>query len=122
MIYNYLKEAVRHFIEGVKFFLGKLPVTTQSKDGHYLYSNFDLDKDGINIFETSDPSDVKSHMNQVMLKVQSMSFSLAMIGFLFQVLKTGLSAATVIGWPLFILNLVISFKKVIDTYKAVLTT
>jgi len=122
MIYSYLKEAVRHFIEGVKFLLGKLPVTTQSSDGSLMYSNFDLDKDGLNIFESSNAADIKIHMDMVRQKVHSMSFSLALIGFLFDALKTTLSAAVVIAWPLFILKLVIAFKKVIDTYKTVLTT
>jgi len=122
MIYTYLKEAVRHFIEGVKFLLGKLPVTTQSKQGLYMYSNFDLDKDGLNIFGTADAIDIKNHMDLVWKKVHSMSFSLAVIGFLYAALKVGMSAATVIGWPLFILKLVMSFKKVIDSYKTILTT
>lgn len=122
MIYTFLKEAIRHFIEGVKFLLGKLPVTTQSSDGRSMYSNFDIDKDGLNIFETADASDIKIHLDMVKQKVHSMSFSLALIGFLFDTLKTALSLATVIAWPLFILKLVIAFKKVIDTYKTVLTT
>jgi hypothetical protein len=122
MIYTFLKDAIRHFIEGVKFLLGKLPVTTQSSDGRFMYSNFDLDKDGLNIFETANASDVKIHMDMVRQKVHSMSFSLALIGFLYDALKAALSAAAVIAWPLFILKLVIAFKKVIDTYKTVLTT
>jgi hypothetical protein len=87
-----------------------------------MYSNFDIDKDGLNIFETANASDIKIHLDMVKQKVHSMSFSLALIGFLFDTLKTALSLATVIAWPLFILKLVIAFKKVIDTYKTVLTT
>jgi len=121
MIYSFLKEAIKHFIEGVKFLLGKLPVTTQNSEGHYMYSNLDLDKDGLNIFETSRSSDLKNHMDLVRQKVQSMSFSLAMIGFLYQAFRTALSAAAVIGWPAFILKLVIAFKNVIDSYKTVIT-
>jgi hypothetical protein len=122
MIYTYLKDAIRHFIEGVKFLLGKLPVTTQSSNGSFMYSNFDLDKDGLNVFGTANASDIKIHMDMVRQKVHSMTFSLALIGFLYQALKTVLTAAVVIAWPLFILKLVIAFKKVIDSYKTVLTT
>lgn len=122
MIYNYLKEAILHFIEGVKFLLGKLPVVTQGKEGKSMYSNFDLDKDGYSIFGSANATDVKNHTNMVMQKVHSMSFSLAMIGFLYQGLKFALSATAIIGWPFFILKLVIAFRNVIDSYKLLLNT
>lgn len=122
MIYSYLKDAIRHFIDGVKFLLGRLPVTTQNKDSQTLFTLIDLDKDVYNIFGTANTTDVNNHVDMVMQKVYSMSFSLAVIGFLYQGLKFAMSTATLIGWPLFILKLVTAFRNVIDSYKLVLTT
>ncbi|NOY95352.1 MAG: hypothetical protein GXO81_03035 [Chlorobi bacterium] len=122
MIYRFFKEAVRHFIEGIKFLLGKLPVISSDKNDKIIYSIFDIDKDGINIIGCRDASLVESHMKSVNQKICSMSFSLSLISFLFQALKSLLSAGTVIAWPVFVIKLVTAFKKLVNSYNLIITT
>ena len=121
MIYNYLKQAVKHFIDGVKFLLGKLPVVNKDDQGNLLISNFDFDKDGISIIGSKNDDLINLHLRSVNRRIVSMSFSLALISFLFKTIKGILSSATVVAWPIFAIKLVVAFKKVIESYKLVLT-
>ncbi|MBK6963276.1 MAG: hypothetical protein IPH20_04870 [Bacteroidales bacterium] len=121
MIYAYVKEAVRHFVEGVRFLLGKFPVITSGKSGELIYSNLAADKDGVNIIGNAEPGEIRQHLSSLKGMVSSMKFSLAVIGMLVQVMKTALSANAPVAWPVLILNLGMSFKKVSETYKTVLT-
>ncbi|MFA5327629.1 MAG: hypothetical protein WC384_07550 [Prolixibacteraceae bacterium] len=116
MIYAFLKEAIQHFIAGVKFLLGKLPTITLSHDKKANYSNFDLDKDGINVFGTSNKMEVQAHIKEVWNNIHSMSFSLNVVSLLI----TAISGANIIGWPFFALKLVAAFKRTIESYKLTL--
>lgn len=122
MIYRFFKEAIRHFIEGIKFMLGRLPVVSRDNNGKMLYSNFDLSKDGICILGSNDTQTVELHSKAVGDKVKSMSFSLALIAFVFKALKGLLSAGAPIAWPVFVIKLATSLKKLTDSYKIILTT
>ncbi|MHC1775008.1 MAG: hypothetical protein AB9834_06285 [Lentimicrobium sp.] len=122
MIYAYVKEAVRHFVEGVRFLLGNFPVVSRGKSGELMYSNLAADKDGVNIFGKVEASEIREHLNSLRGMVSSMRFSLAVIGMLVQIMKSALTAAVPVAWPVLILNLGMSFKKVSETYKTVLTT
>ncbi len=121
MIYAWVKEAVRHFVEGVRFLLGNFPVVSAGKAGELMYSNLQADKDGINIIGKAEPGEIRQHLNNLRGMVSNMKFSLAVIGMLVQIMKTALTATAPVAWPVLILNLGMSFKKVSETYKTVLT-
>jgi hypothetical protein len=121
MIYAFLKEAVIHFINGVRFLLGKLPVATHSQKKQFAYTHFDIDKDVISLISEHHKTLIANHLRNVHQTVNSMHFSLAMIAFLFKTLKASLLAPIPVAWPLFVVKMVIAFKNVIDQYKLVLT-
>jgi len=122
MIYRFFKEAARHFAEGLKFLLGRLPVISRNNNGKMLYSNFDFSKDGLCILNSNDPQAVKIHMKTVGSKIKSMSFSLTLIAFLLQALKGLLRAGSPVTWPFLVIKLASSLKKLTDSYKIILTT
>lgn len=121
MIYAFLKEAAIHFINGVKFLLGKLPVSTQRERTYFAYTRFDIDKDVVSLLNEHHGNLIADHLRNVNQMVHSMHFSLAMIIFLFKTLKASLVAPIPVAWPVFVIKMVIAFKKVIDQYKLVLT-
>ena len=121
MIYSFLKEAVIHFINGVKFLLGKLPVNSIKNRQQGLFTQFDIDKDAVNIALRADEGLIMEHIRRVNQTVGSMQFSLQFIVFLFTSLKSAVLAPVPIAWPLFILKMVYSFKKVIEKYKLINT-
>lgn len=120
-LYEYLKIAVRQFINGVKFLLGKLPVISINKSGGSLYSNFDIDKDVVNLLSTGDNTAIAAHVKKVSNQVQGMEFSLSVVSMLYAVLRTLLAGATPIAMPVFLFNLAKSFKLVINKYKLLVT-
>lgn len=120
-LYEYLKIAVRQFINGVKFLLGKLPVISTNKSGQSLYSNFDIDKDAVSLLSTGDNAAIETHVKKVTDQVNGMEFSLSVISMLYAVLRTLLAGATPIAMPVFLFNLVKSFKLVINKYKLLVT-
>lgn len=119
MIYGVLKEAVIHFINGVKFLLGKLPINTIQSRSAGMSTQFDLDKDAVNVVFGSDGSLFQQHIKNVNQTVGSMQFSLAFIIFLFKTLKSAFLATVPIAWPLFVLKMVYSFNHVIKQYQLI---
>lgn len=122
MIYSFVKEAVRHFVDGIRFLTGNFPVLTNGKSGELIYSNLSVDKDGVNILGKAEPGEIRQHLNSLKGMVSSMSFSLAVIGMVVQLMKSVLASPAPVAWPVLILNLGMSFKKVSETYKTILTT
>lgn len=119
-IYNIIKEAAQHFIEGVKFLLGKTTVLT-NENQQTIITNFDLDKDVLNLGTSIDNSLLKTHVGKVDEKVNSLKFSLTLIAFLFKTIRAILMGG-IVAWPLFLFKLAKSFKQVIDSYKQIATT
>jgi len=119
-IYNIIKEAAQHFIEGVKFLLGKTTVLT-NENQQTLITNFNIDKDVLNLGTSIDSTLLKTHLGKVDEKVNSLKFSLTLIAFLFKTIKAILLGG-IVAWPLFLFKLAKSFKQVIDSYKQIATT
>lgn len=119
-IVSFLKEAAYHFIQGVKFLIGKTTITSGSSQG-YILTNFDLDKDVLNIDQKASSSTIQTHIGQVDTKVSELKFSLNLISFLFRTIKA-IFLGGIVAWPLFILKLVKSFKELENSYKKIATT
>ena len=120
-LYEYLKIAVRQFINGVKFLIGKLPVISTTSNGRTLYSNFDIDKDVVSLISTGDNAAIETHVKKVSNQVHGMEFSLSVISMLYAVLRTLLAGTAPIAMPVFLFNLAKAFKLVIDKYKLIVT-
>ncbi len=119
-IISFLKEAAYHFIQGVKFLIGKTTITSGSSQG-FILTNFDLDKDVLNIDQNASDNTIRTHIDQVGTKVSELKFSLNLISFLFRTIKAILIGG-IVAWPLFILKLVKSFKELENSYKQITTT
>lgn len=119
-LYDIIKEAAQHFIEGVRFLLGKTTILTHENQ-QSLITHFDVDKDVLNLGTQIDNSLLKSHLGKVDEKVSSLKFSLTLIAFLFKTIRAILLGG-IVAWPLFLFKLAKSFKQVIDSYKQIATT
>lgn len=119
-LYHIIKEAAQHFIEGVRFLLGKTTILT-NENQQSLITHFDVDKDVLNLGTQIDNSLLKSHLGKVDEKVNSLKFSLTLIAFLFKTIRAILMGG-IVAWPVFLFKLAKSFKQVIDSYKQIATT
>lgn len=119
-IYEVIKEAAKHFIEGVKFLLGKTVVLSGNPNQNIL-TQFSSDSDVFNLAKNLDETILNTHKSKVNEKVQSLKFSLLLIALLFKTIRLLLLGAAV-AWPIFLLKLAKSFKQLIDQYKQIQTT
>lgn len=119
-IYEVIKEAAKHFIEGVKFLLGKTVVLSGNPNQNIL-TQFSSDSDVFNLAKNLDSTILNTHKSKVNEKVQSLKFSLLLIAMLFKTIRLLLLGAAV-AWPIFLLKLAKSFKQLIDQYKQIQTT
>lgn len=119
-IYEVIKQAAHHFIEGVKFLLGRTTILSGTPQQNII-TQFNVDKDVINLVQQLDEAILTIHKAKVNEKVQSLKFSLMLIALLFKTIKVLLVGA-IVAWPIFLLKLAKSFKQLTDQYKLIQNT
>lgn len=107
-----LKMAIRAFVDGIKFLFGKKEIVSTKGDG-FSFSKFQITGDCLNVVQNPSHELIQQHRGTTAYNFKVMGFSLKVVS---GVLKIVINAASVIGWPLLLINLVKVFKSLTEEY------